>query len=183
MRMSNLSLFAVRKDGAHVGFLHATDLRFAGENAVARWGRGVYEVKLVRDDDTMHAQPDATTAAHALIAGWKFNKSSMGGKDERHIAAPSGNAITVQDSGRLAERMLFELADDALNSAVYIPSPREEVLDALKKAEATIAGTLNARGYAPGSCTDDWAPEVRAEVAALAQIRSTLARHGGNSHG
>lgn len=51
----------------------------------------------------------------------------------------------------------------------------ERLIDALELAERTIAGTLTARGYAPGSCTDEWAPEVRAELAALVPVRAALA--------
>lgn len=51
-------------------------------------------------------------------------------------------------------------------------------IEALKLAERTIAGTLHARGYLPGSCTDGWSQEVRDEVAALVPIRAALARLG-----
>lgn len=53
-----------------------------------------------------------------------------------------------------------------------------ESIEALRKAEATIAASLQARGYQPGSCTDDWEPACRAEVATLAEIRTALGRIG-----
>jgi hypothetical protein len=49
------------------------------------------------------------------------------------------------------------------------------MLAALQEAERTILGTLVARGYAPGECTDAWSAEVRAEVAALVPIRAAIA--------
>jgi hypothetical protein len=46
---------------------------------------------------------------------------------------------------------------------------------ALQLAERTISGTLAARGYQPGSCTDGWSPEVAAEVATRAMLRRAIA--------
>ncbi|AMS41201.1 hypothetical protein [Aminobacter aminovorans] len=53
------------------------------------------------------------------------------------------------------------------------------MLAALKLAEACLSGTLLARGYAPGSCTDEWAAEVRLEVRTLADVRAAVAQAEG----
>ncbi|MEI9428687.1 hypothetical protein [Mesorhizobium sp. Cs1299R1N3] len=52
----------------------------------------------------------------------------------------------------------------------------DPVFDALKLAEATIANTLQCRGYRPGECTDGWSPEVRREVATLATVRAVITK-------
>lgn len=53
---------------------------------------------------------------------------------------------------------------------------RLTAMGALVLAEKTIANTLKARGYVPGSNLDEWEPQVKAECAALLRIRATIAR-------
>jgi hypothetical protein len=57
-----------------------------------------------------------------------------------------------------------------------MPAKTPELLAALKIGEATIAATLKARGYQPGSSSDQWAPEVQGEIAALAKVRAAIAK-------
>ena len=49
------------------------------------------------------------------------------------------------------------------------------LLDALRTAERTIAGSLAARGYRHGECVDGWEQAARDELAALVPIRAALA--------
>lgn len=66
-----------------------------------------------------------------------------------------------------------KLADATLIAAA------PEMLGLLRKAEATISGSLSARGYVHGSCTDEWEPAAREEVRTLAILRAGLAHIGG----
>lgn len=61
---------------------------------------------------------------------------------------------------------------------LYDPAadPVADMLAALKAAESALDFTLKSRGYADGSCTDEWSKEVRREVAARATIRAAIAK-------
>ncbi|GAA2887855.1 hypothetical protein GGQ99_004752 [Aminobacter niigataensis] len=66
-----------------------------------------------------------------------------------------------------------------LRAAIEREQAAPAMLAALRLAEACLSGTLLARGYAPGSCTDDWTAEVQMEVRTLADVRAALAQAEG----
>lgn len=76
------------------------------------------------------------------------------------------------DEWQQGEQLYRSTADEII--ATLAPAP--DLLAALKLAEGCLSGTLLARGYTPGSCTDEWAPVVRQEVRALADVRAAIAK-------
>lgn len=78
----------------------------------------------------------------------------------------------------LLERIQLVLPWCSQSSQVELQRAKKQaakLIQAAQQAEAAIAGSLKGRGYEPGSCVDDWTPEVAGEVAALATLRDALA--------
>ena len=97
------------------------------------------------------------------------------GSDAPVLGYPAQWGVNVQTSGGgyfLAIPPAMPIAEAKAVATVLAAAPK--MLATLKLAEATISGTLKARGYEPGSCADEWSAEVRAEVAALAKIRAVI---------
>lgn len=77
----------------------------------------------------------------------------------------------TDDEWQLGETLYRMTADEILSAVGH-----DDLVAALRSAEACISGTLLARGYQPGSSTDEWAPEVQREVRAIAVVRTALAK-------
>lgn len=75
---------------------------------------------------------------------------------------------------------LFSEAPEFRDWCQELRTAADELIEALRLAETTIADSLDAAGYEPGSSVDAWVPAVGAQVAALARIRSALAGVGGS---
>jgi hypothetical protein len=81
-------------------------------------------------------------------------------------------ALAVMDPDR------YPLSTTQRQRMVEARAAVAELIEVLKLAERTIAESLAASGYRPGTCTDEWVPEIRAQVAALVPIRAALAKAG-----
>jgi hypothetical protein len=84
-------------------------------------------------------------------------------------------AVNKTDARKLQRLQAWEPPPNAATIIAAAP----DMLAALKLAKQTIAGTLKDRGYEPGSCTDEWTPTVRKEVATHAALRRAIAKAEG----
>lgn len=97
------------------------------------------------------------------------------------------HANDTVDALMLAEEFISGFEDDetqdgigdilaGLRAAIPREQARPDLIGALTDAETCLTSTLEARGYKPGSNTDNWSREVRLEVRTLAALRETIAK-------
>lgn len=89
------------------------------------------------------------------------------------IARETGGGYITLMTGRIGESVATKAEHAAMVRGLNASA---DMLSALHVAENALSATLAARGYQHGSCADDWAENVRGEVAALASVRAAIAK-------
>lgn len=64
-----------------------------------------------------NTRPTAQAAAVDALSGFRFRRFNELGRDEITITCPNGNIVTVENKGRLENRVLYAIAQAAMGGA------------------------------------------------------------------